>query len=525
MLPGKPLQLGDILDIARRHIWLLIVPPIFTTFAALLVSSRLPSLYQSDMLIAIDPQRISDSYVRPTVTMPMDMRVDALTVQALSRTALQEIINDLDLYPELRRVAPMEDVIREMRSRVQVALERPREPQFGNSSPPAFHVLFTYTDPTLAAKVAQRIGLRFVDQNTKDRGALATAANDFLEARLNEARISLEEQETRLEAFRERHGKALPTQMQANMGALSNAQLQAQALVESIARDRDRKQMLDRLLREAEKEPPVTVASNRPDPLQDQLSAARAALTSAEQRYTPDHPDVARARRAIVELESKVAATGTVAGGATASLEGQSLERQHRESLRQMQAEIESLSRQIAFRESEEQRIRAEISDYQGRLEAVPGLESEWVKLTRDYDTQQAAYKELLAKSTQAKAAADLEAQDIGERFRIVDAANVPVQPLPSMRMQYNAGGLALGVFFGLALTAFLEIRNSSFRSSADVTEVLALPVLASIPYVATTAEVQRHRRRRLIFSVIGACTIALVGYVTWSMKLWKSLV
>ena len=43
-----------------------------------------------------------------------------------------------------------------------------------------------------------------------------------------------------------------------------------------------------------------------------------------------------------------------------------------------------------------------------------------WVKLTRDYDTQQLAYRELLTKSTAAQVAANLEDQDIGERFRIV---------------------------------------------------------------------------------------------------------
>ena len=53
--------------------------------------------------------------------------------------------------------------------------------------------------------------------------------------------------------------------------------------------------------------------------------------------------------------------------------------------------------------------MRGEIAEYQRRIEAVPGLESEWVALTRDYDTQQQAYKELLAKSTAAQVAAQFE--------------------------------------------------------------------------------------------------------------------
>ena len=59
----------------------------------------------------------------------------------------------------------------------------------------------------------------------------------------------------------------------------------------------------------------------------------------------------------------------------------------------------------------------------------MPRLESAWVKLTRDYDTQQLAYRELLTKSTAAQVAANLEDQDIGEQFRIVNPALVPVHP------------------------------------------------------------------------------------------------
>ena len=59
----------------------------------------------------------------------------------------------------------------------------------------------------------------------------------------------------------------------------------------------------------------------------------------------------------------------------------------------------------------------------------------------------------------------------------------MPVRPLPSMRLQINAGGLALGLLLGLGIAAFLEIRDATFRTDADVFEVLALPVLASVPY------------------------------------------
>ena len=540
MLPGKKFAPLDTVPMVRRRFWLIVLPPAVTLFAALLYSSTIPNVYESDMLIAIDPQRVPDSFVRSTVTLETTRRMDALTVQVLSRTVLQRLIEEFDLYHEERRTQPLEDVIATMRDNIKVPLEIPR-PRWGQEpQPTAFHVRFTYPDPNISARVTQEIGTLFVTQNTRDRGALAGATNRFLETQLAEARSRLEEQERRLEAFREQHGKALPTQMTSNMQALNNAQMQAQSLVESIARDRDRKQMLERLYREAAAEsmatPPSPEPANPAAPAVvatavQQLSTARASLAALKLRYQADHPDVRRAERLVAELEPKAAAEEKATAAAQAASAGSTSlaplggTPERRESLRQMRAEIESIDRQTAFKESEEQRIRAEIAEYQRRIEAVPGLESDWVALTRDYDTQQQSYKELLAKSTAAKVAVSLEEQDIGETFRIVDPAVVPVHPVPSLRIRVNAIGLAIGLFLGVGIAALLEFRDTSFRSDSDVLEVLALPVLAAVPHVVTTIEKRRRRWRRLAFSLAGATSVAIAGYITWALQLWNSII
>ncbi len=539
MLPGKKIAVLDIVQMARRRVWLIVIPPLTTLFAALLYSSTIPNVYESDMLIAIDPQRVPDSFVRSTVTLETTRRMDALTVQVLSRTVLQRMIEDFDLYRDERRRLPLEDVVARMRENIKVPLEIPR-PRWGQEpTPTAFHVRFTYPDPNVAARVTQQIGTLFVEQNTRDRGALAGATNRFLETQLAEARSKLEDQERKLEAFRERHGKELPTQMTSNMQALNNAQLQAQSLVESIARDRDRRQMLERLYREAAAEPPpapvATPGANPAAPAIEtsavqQLATARATLTALKRRYKPDHPDVVRTERLVTELEPKAAAEERAAampvnGASTAMLPPPGGTPERRESLRQMRAEIESIDRQTAFKESEERRIRADITEYQRRIEAVPGLESAWVALTRDYDTQQASYKELLQKSAAAKVAVNLEEQDIGETFRIVDPAVIPVHPVASLRIRINAIGLAVGLLFGLGLAALFEFRDTSFRSDADVLEVLALPVLATVPHVATLIEKKRRRRRQWALSLAGGTAVALASYVTWVLKLWNSVI
>ena len=286
--------------------------------------------------------------------------------------------------------------------------------------------------------MTQRLGALFVNQNIEDRSAVAGATNRFLETQLEESRSKLEAQEKLLEDFRQQHGHELPTQTQANVQSLSSAQLQAQSLVESVARDRDRKQMLERLHNEAAIEPAAAPA----------VSPARsAAIHRLVRRCRSSWPPPGRTWRRSSSATSPITRTWPGRDDRSPSFSRRPSKRRaprpppaptrrprspvvvdaneqaRRERLRGMAAEIESLDRQIAFKEAEERRVRAEITEYQRRLEAVPQLESAWVKLTRDYDTQQLAYRELLTKSTAAQVAANLEGQDIGERFRIVDPA------------------------------------------------------------------------------------------------------
>lgn len=538
MLPGKSLTPAVLLQMVRRRFWLIAVPPVVTLFIALIYSSTIVDLYQSEMLIAVDPQRVPDSFVRTTVTLSVERRLEALKVKVLSKSALQEMIERHDLYPAERLTRPMDDTVEKMREAIGFQLQIPR-PRWGEEpTPTSFKVQFTYTDPATATAVVDELGHLFVDQNIQERGAQAGATNRFLESQLAESRVRLEEQERKLEAFRQRHGPELPTQSQSNLQSLTAKQLQVQSIVESLARDRDRKLVLERLYRDAMNEaktapPPVApraVDPSAPTTARQQLATAKANLAALEQKYTPGHPDVARARRLIAELEPKAQAETAAAEAALAAASPEApaiqdgLDPARRESLRQMRAEVESLDRQITFKETEEQRVRTEIAEYNRRLEAVPGLESEWAVLTRDYDTLQLAYKELLAKSSAAQLAANLEEQNIGERFRIVDPAAPPARPLPSVRIRYNAVGFGIGFMLGLGLALLLELRDKSFRSDTDVLEVLMLPVLASVPRVQTSAEKVSERRRRMAVSLAGGAGVIVAGYVTWALKLWQSV-
>ena len=538
MLPGRKLSPDYLLRALRRRWWMVALPTFVCAFGALLVSRFLPNQYQSETLIQIVPQRVPGDYVRPTVTTDLDERLKSISQQIKSRARIEELVTTLDLYPEQRQVMPMEDVIGIMRDAVVVEVgPRGRGPR-GFTDPDSFRLKFTYHDSRTAQKVTEELASWFIGENSRIRTGQASSTSDFLEQQLAEARGRLVAHEKKMEAFRQRHSGSLPSQLQGNMQAIQSWQLELQGVVSSLETDRARKAMTERLYNDAVAEQnlasttaPVTPSTG--DPLaatnltaRQQLEAARQQLARLEQRLTAEHPDVIRTRRLIQDLEVKAqdeakraAATPDGAPRATTPEETQ-----RRERLSGLRAELDALNRQIAFKERDQVRLRGQIADYQARINAVPGLESEWTSLSRDYDTLQDGYRGLLKKSEEAKVAANMERQQIGEQFRVLDPAQAPLRPLSPQRLVVNAGGLALGLMLGLLIVGGLEFLDSTYHNVADVVNALTLGVLAVVPRIDTAADKARQRRKRKWVAVGVAAGLVVSLGLGVTLQVWRYL-
>ena len=77
----------------------------------------LPNRYRSETTILIVPQQVPENYVTPTVTTQIEDRLQMISQQILSRTRLERIIQEFNLYERERKDMIMEDVIEQMRSK------------------------------------------------------------------------------------------------------------------------------------------------------------------------------------------------------------------------------------------------------------------------------------------------------------------------------------------------------------------------------------------------------------------------
>jgi polysaccharide chain length determinant protein (PEP-CTERM system associated) len=427
------------------------------------------------------------------VTTRIEDRLQSISQQILSRTRLERIIQDFNLYADRRKSDIMEDIVERMRKDIGVDVVK------GD----AFRVSFTADDPRIAMRVTERLASFFIDESLRDRDALAQGTNQFLESQLEDARRRLIENERRLEEYRRKHDGQLPTQLESNMQGMHNTEMQLQALTESLNRDRDRHLILDRQMADAAvPEPAPLVGAPAPggdDPLQartaaERLHAAQTSLQSMLLRLKPEHPDVQRMKRTVAELEARAEAEATERS-ASAAPPISPAERLRRNRLQEAKAEIEKLDLQIAGKASEERRLRATLSDYQKRIEAAPTREAELSELTRDYDTLQQTYRSLLGKKQESQISANLERRQIGEQFKVLDPARLPEKPASPKRPLLYAISVLAGLAAGLTWATVSEYFDRTLRSEEDVRLALNFLVLATVPNVEPRSTAKRRRQ------------------------------
>jgi polysaccharide chain length determinant protein (PEP-CTERM system associated) len=512
MIPGKTYTAEDYLRIAWRRKWIILVPFIVIATGTFAVVKHLPNRYRSETTILIVPQRVPDSYVRSTVTATIDDRLRSLREQILSRSRLERIIDSHNLYIDMRQKSSLEDVVERMRADIEV------DPMKGGTS---FVIAYTSGDAKVARWVTETLARMFIEENVRDRVVLADGTSQFLESQLEDARERLIAHEKKLEQYREKFAGELPSQLDTNIQIVRNVEQRVQALGESINRDRDRKLLQERLLAdlqaaEASASVPVAV-KGEPSPA-DELSAAHTTLTELKLRLKPEHPDLIRAQRAVVQLQQKVDRDkGRREPSEVRPVRLTAAEVAQANKQRELQMEIQNLDRQIAQKQAEQQRLNADIVSYQRRIAAVPTHESQMTELMRDYETLQKTYTSLLGRKEDSKTAADLERRQIGEQFKVLDPAREPENPISPKRPLLYAMGTFAGLAFGLGLVAMLEYRDTSLKTEDDVVQTLMLPVLALIPTMTAPGEHRGLRKRRVVMiSCAATVVLFLSAFAAW---------
>ena len=482
MLGHRKLTAEDYLAILKRRRWLILVPVILMPVIAIGITFLIPAQYMSQTLVLIEEQKIDSKIVEPIVTTSLDSRLASMREQILSRSRLEPIIAQHNLYPSARFT--MDDRID--LTRKAIAIKPIRSEVANRGGLPGFFVTFTASDARTAQQVCADITSLFIGASLKLNDDSAQGTMTFLQGQLDDAKRTLDEQDKKLEEFQTKNGGSLPEQSTPNVSMINSLNTQLEAANQELANLRQARAYQESMLSQAAQNtqptgPGGAPIAQVPTADQEELQKLLAMEADLNSRYTPSNPDVISTRRKIADLRKKIAqAPQSTAVSPSSPLAARNTDSV---SVQQLKAQLRSSEIGIQAKEQQQAAIQGQIARYQGLIQASPAVAAEYKDLSRGYETAQKFYDDLLAKKNQAQMATSLQQQQQGTQFTLMDAANLPDSPTFPNRTLFAAGGFAGGLFIGLVLAGLLEYKDTALRTEQDVWAFTKLPTLAVIAY------------------------------------------
>jgi len=519
---------SEYLKILRRRKWLLILPVIAVTVAVGYVVYRLPDVYESETLIVVRPSNLPTSVVTTVTEDSLTRQLTSINQVVTSRSSLQPLVEKYDLYrTERGRGEPMETVIDSMRDNIRVAVNTSR-----NDITNGFNIAFRYRDPKIAQAITAELASKYINVQTADVVNSSTAAKTFIDNQVSQSQEALAAVDKQRVEFMSKNVGILPTEVQSLFAQLNGLREEQKALIADVGRLQDRRaaaasQLV--LIKQNNEQQIEEAATNITDPKTTQgwsnLVARRAQLegelTRLLQELKPKHPDVLAKQKELDQVKDEM-------NQQIAEWKDNIKAKQEKYSKRPnltagaVENEIKYVDGEITRQQTALAANEKNIASLVDRINHVPGVEVALGAIEREYQTKKIALDQLLAQQQKITLNKDAAAQQQGEGIEVVDAANLPSQPVAPKRLLLSSIGLAAGLAIGLLLIGIFEgPRLLTIQNAEDARHYTGLPVLLSVPELLTPQEARAvPRRRRLLLAAGVVATLVSIPMLALALKL-----
>jgi polysaccharide chain length determinant protein (PEP-CTERM system associated) len=490
----------DIMTIARRRKWSIILPSLAIFFVSAAIAFLLPPKYRSISTILIEDQEIPREYVSANVTTYADQRLQAINQQVMGSTRLIEIINRFKLYEDLKKTKTTEEILAKMRkdikfNTISADVSDPRSGRTGQATI-AFTVSFEGKSPAVVQQVANELASFYLSENIKVREKQSQGTTRFMEDEMKGLQAELAKIDGSIASYKRQNIHALPELAQMNM-----------QLYDSF--DRDYRQLSEQLKTLREKESFLqyqlsVIPTDAANQDKTRLNELRVRLVDLKSRFSEKHPDVIKTKAELAELTKQLRAVGRDTpetkpdNPAYINLDSQ---------LAGTRSDIESVKRQMADLQQKRDSIRK-------RIEASPRVEEGYKFLLVQRNNLQLKFDDLSKKFMESRVAQGLEKGQMGERFTLIDAARLPEKPVSPNIPAILLIGLVLGIGSGVGMAALRENSDFSVYGIDKLAKATKLPVLAAIPEIVTPQDLIDARRKRnmvLIGTTVSCLTCILL--------------
>ena len=304
--PEQSVDLQQYLTLVLRRRWYFLIPLFVGWLSVWGASWFVPSLYRSGTLILVEQPTVPSQYVVPNITESLQVRLQSITQQILSRTRLMHIIESQNLYAAERNRLSPDELVEQMRKDIEIELVQDRDQLT------AFNIYYSSPDPHVAQRVTKELTDLFISENLEARQEQSENTTEFLESHLEDARKILSGQEEKMREFKDQHLGDLPGQLQSNLQILGGLQSQLGGEQDALNRAKQQNVYLESLLgqyRLVQRSTKSADSSSLGLPaLEQELDRLRARLAELSSHYTDRHPDVRKVKEQIAERRENEAA-------------------------------------------------------------------------------------------------------------------------------------------------------------------------------------------------------------------------
>lgn len=570
--------LGDYLDIFRRHKYLVIIPALILIAASAAVAYLLPATYKSEGLILIEAQEIPHDLVKSTVTSYADQRIEIIKQRIMTTANVMEVVNKYNIYPEMRKNSPASVIVDLFRENMAVEMVEANvtDPRSGRSKRAsiAFNVSFMDKSPQLAQKVANELVTKFLTENVRTRTERATETQDFLGEEAAKFQRKIQMLEKKIAEFKDQYSDSLPELLEFNLNTVERLQDELAANQNQIMTLKD--QVTTLTLEQANLQnylasstSPVNGDSKQPSSIEAQLTQSKTEYIRLKAKYSSSHPDVLQLQRQISSLESELGINSSESDDLELELkqaqsqlaelqqrysanhpdvkvalskvgdletrlknisktanEANLIDNQPKQTLNpiylQLNSKIDSTEREIVRLKTRQVTVKEKLTDFEQRVVRTHQVQRAHDDLIRDHDNHLAKYKELKAKQLEAELAKNLESENKGESFTLIEPPLVPSEAEKPNRLKILAMGVVVSIGTGFGLALLVEMLFGGVRGYNEITRITGFAPLVVLPIITTEQDLKRKKRNRnrVILLIFILFLLLVAGFHYWIMDL-----
>lgn len=462
-------RLADVLrtarEVVRRRILTLLIVAGLVTAVGVFLTMRITPIYTGVTRVQIDPSRnpmrSANEAQAQLASEAIETEVSVASSIAVARTVVQRLKLDKDIEftagldeaiaaGKLTQAGRMDAVVTRLREKTSVAREKLTY---------IIAIRVSSQDPAKAARIANAFATAYLDAKVGSSIGSAERQFSFFQKRLDELGQGARQADEKVAKYKSEYGilsgggaqnERQSTLVDQQIAPLAVQLAQSDAIAASARAQ----------LAQAE----AQVKSGRIDAvsgvltsstiqdLRSQRAQVLRAVGEIEERYGPRHPETARVRDQLVQLDRQLRdESGRV--------------------MRSLQAQASSAAAASAS-------LRTDMNRLQGQQ--VESVRASVIadSLQREADSAHTAYDRMAQLAFETRQAS----QNSIAQAKIVDAADTPQNPSWPNRPLLMLLSVLVGVGAGIALVTVQELMVSGMRSVDDVERELGVPLLGAVP-------------------------------------------